>query len=271
MSRPLIITVAGVGAELTRDMTPYVPLSSDEIAVEAAQVYALGARVFHLHVRDVQGQPTCDPHVIRTVVRKVRKAAPGLILQISTGGSVADTAEGRVGTLVQGIEMASLTLGSINFGDGVFLNPVPLIRRLAARMRRLGIRPELEIFDVAMLEFSLWLLRKGEIDAPPHYDFVLGGRGFLQATEANLDFLIAKLPRGATFSVAGIGSAQFVLAAMAMTRGGHVRVGLEDNIYVEKGVLAQGNADLVEKVLRLAKRHDRRIASQTEARRLLRI
>jgi 3-keto-5-aminohexanoate cleavage enzyme len=109
MARPLIITVAGVGAELTRDMTPYVPLTPDEIAAEAAKVQSLGARVFHLHVRDNQGRPTCDPHVIRTVIRKIRKAAPGMILQISTGGSVTDTAEDRIGTLVQGIEMASLT------------------------------------------------------------------------------------------------------------------------------------------------------------------
>lgn len=270
MLTPLIITVAGIGAELSRDITPHVPLSPDEISREVAELLSLGAQVFHLHVRDHHGKPTCDPHVIRTVVKKTRKMAPGAILQISTGGSVHDTDESRLGTLLSGIEMASLTLGSINFGDEVFLNPVPLIRKLAAKMRRLRIRPELEIFDVAMLEFSLYLIRKGEIVSPPHYNFVMGGRGFLQATEQNLDYLIGKMPRGATFSVAGIGVAQMRLAEMALARKGHVRVGLEDNIYLEKGVLAT-NRDLCLRVMQFATKHKRRLAKIQEVRRILKL
>lgn len=268
---PLIITVAGVGAELTRRHTPFVPLTPTEIAREARSVFDVGARVFHLHVRNASGKPTCDPRTLRKALSLIRQQAPEMIVQVSTGGAVSDTARDRLGTLLRGFDMASLTLGSINFGDEIFCNPVPLIIKLASKMKKLGIRPELEIFDAAMLEFSLYLIQQGLIDVPPHYDFVMGGRGFLSATEKNLDFLISKLPRGATFSVAGLAAFELPLAEMAIARGGHVRVGLEDNIYVAKGILARGNADLVKLVLPLTKKYNRKIAMPSEARCILRL
>lgn len=267
---PLIITVAGVGAELTKKHTPFVPLTPDEIIAEAEAVARLGASIFHLHVRDTKGRPTCDPRVIRKVTQGIRRRT-NLILQVSTGGAIGDTEVDRLGTLIKGLEMGSLTMGSINFGDEVFLNPAPLILKLYAKMKRLGIRPELEIFDVAMLEFALYLIKQGQMEPAPHFDFVMGGRGFLPATPENLDFLLAKLPRLATYSVAGIGSAEFSLAEMALSRGGHVRVGLEDNIFLSRGVLARGNAELVQGLLGIAARHGRRIASVEEARKILKV
>lgn len=270
MKTPLVITVAGTGAELTRKQSPFVPLTLLQIAEQAQASEKAGAQLWHLHVRNAAGQSSCDPKIIRQTMRVLRKCTQ-MIVQVSTGGAVGDSENDRLGTLVSGLDMASLTLGSINFGDGVFLNPAPLILKLLAKMRRLKIRPEFEIFDAGMMDFAAYLLRKGLVEGPLHYNFVMGGRGFLAATEANLDFLISKLPARAHFCTAGIGRAQFSLAELSIERGGHVRVGMEDNIYVRPGELAQSNADLVKVVAALAKKYGRPLSSPAQARRLLQL
>lgn len=264
---PLIITVAGIGAELTKKHTPYVPVSPDEIIAEACEVASLGAQVFHLHVRDGKGRPTCDPKYIRPVIREIRKQTE-LIIQISTGGDINDTAAARLRTLDCGSHMGSLTLGSVNFGSGVFLNPLPLIEKLALKMKQKGIVPELEIFDVAMVETAVKLLEKGILKAPLHFNIILGGPGWLAATEENLDFILQKLPKNSSWSGSGVGRHQLPMIGWAIERGGHVRTGLEDNIYLSKGALAKGNGELVEQALRLAKKFRRRLATPAEARKI---
>jgi len=159
---PLIITVAGVGAELTKEDTSYLPITPDEIADEAERVFSLGARIFHLHVRDDQGKPTCNSDRIRLVVEKIREKTD-LIVQVSTGGAIGDTIDDRVKTLDCGSEMGSLTLGSINFGEDIFLNTLPIIATLAEKMLENNIKPELEIFDVSMMETAHKLLKKGSL------------------------------------------------------------------------------------------------------------
>jgi 3-keto-5-aminohexanoate cleavage enzyme len=270
MKTPLVITVAGTGAELTRKQSLFVPLTLLQIAEQAQACQKAGASLWHLHVRDVAGKSTCDPKIIRQTMSVLRKSTQ-MIVQVSTGGAVGDSEKERLGTLISGLDMASLTLGSINFGDGVFLNPAPLIQKLLAKMRSKKIRPEFEIFDAGMMDFADYLIRKGFAEAPFHYNFVLGGRGFLAATEANLDFLISKLPKGAQFCAAGIGKAQFSLAEMAIARGGHVRVGMEDGLYLRSGELAQSNAELVRDVVALAKKQGRPISSPVQARRILQL
>ena len=270
MKTPLVITVAGTGAELTRKQSPFVPLTLLQIAEQAQACQNAGACLWHLHVRDLAGQSTCDPKIIRQTMSVLHKSTQ-MIVQVSTGGAVGDSDKDRLGTLISGLDMASLTLGSINFGDGVFLNPVPLIQKLLVKMPSKKIQPEFEIFDVGMMDFADYLIRKGFAEPPFHYNFVMGGRGFLAASEANLDFLISKLPKKARFCAAGIGKAQFSLAEMAMARGGHVRVGMEDNLYVRPGELAQSNADLVKVVVGLAKKQGRPISSPVQARRLLQL
>lgn len=265
---PLIITVAGVGAELTKEDSPYLPISPDEIADEAERVFKLGASIFHLHVRDNQGKPTCNPERIRLIVNKIREKT-NLIIQVSTGGAIGDSLEDRVQTLDCGSEMGSLTLGSVNFGEDVFLNTLPIVATLAEKMLEYNIKPELEIFDVSMMETASKLLRKGLLKKPLHINIILGGPGWLSATVENLEFILYKMPPGSTWSGSGVGKGQLPMIEYAIAHGGHVRTGLEDNIFSRKGVLAKGNAELVEQVLELAKKYKRRIATPEETRKIL--
>lgn len=273
---PLIITCAVVGAELTREHTPYLPLTPREIAEEAARAHEAGAAMVHLHGRDPQsGAASQDAAVYAAILRELRRRAPRAIAQVSTGGAVGMSLEQRCGPLeVDGDlrpEMATLTCGTVNFGDEVFENPLPAIRAIASRLRARGIQPEIEIFDAGHLDTALALAAEGVLDPPLHVDFVLGVRGAMAASERNLRFVVEGLPAGWSWSVAGIGRHQLPLAELAIAWGGHVRVGLEDNIYLKKGALAPGNAPLVERAVQLARAAGRPIAGPREARRLLRL
>ena len=267
---PLIITCALVGAELSRNDTPHLPLTPDEIAEAAVGAWRAGAAMVHIHVRDENGQPTCRSDVFVEVIEKIRKCSE-VIIQVSTGGAIGDSQEDRLQPLLAKPDMASLTMGSINFGDGVFLNPQVFIEKLAARMKAAAIKPEIEIFDTAMLENATRMVAEGLLEEPLHLDLVLGIRGGLAATERNLNFLIDAIPAKYSWSVAAMGRHQFPMAQLAMKKDGHVRVGLEDNIYLEKGVLAESNAQLVEKVVGMAGEVGRPIATGKQAREILKL
>jgi len=267
---PVIITCALVGAELSREQTPYLPLSPDEIAESAVEAHASGAAMLHLHVRDGEGKPTCSEAVFREVIGKIR-ARCDAVLQVSTGGAIGDSENDRLRPLEAAPEMASLTTGSVNFGSEVFLNPRSFVERLAKAMLEKGIKPEIEVFDVAMLEEGLRLAEAEWVLRPLHFDFVLGVPGALSATERNLDFLRSGIPADSSWSVAAIGRQQFPMVRLALEKGGHVRVGMEDNIYLEKGRLAQSNAELVAKAVGMAREMGRPIASSSQARDLLQL
>jgi len=241
---PLIITVAGVGAELSKKDTPYLPVTPEEIIASAKACEKAGARVFHLHVRDSNGAPTLNVSLIRSVMDGLRSETD-LVIQLSTGGSVHDSYESRLAVLDCCPEMASLTLGSVNFGDDIFQNPRAFIRDLARKMQALKIRPELEIFDVAMMDEAQALIHEGLITPPFHFNIILGGPGWLSATEENFDFILKKMPPDSSWSGSGVGRHQKNMIEWSLARGGHVRTGLEDNIYLSKGVLAKGNEELV--------------------------
>ena len=272
MSTPAIITAAICGAETTRAQTPYLPITAGELAEEAARCREAGAAVVHLHVRREDGSPTQDKALFQKAIDAIR-ARTDVIIQTSTGGAVGMTADERAQPLecVPPPDMASLNSGSLNFGDDVFLNPFPMVREFARRMRDKGIGYELECYDVGHVEACLRLAKEGVIEFPAHFDFVLGVPGGIQASEENLRFLIGKLPSGCTFNVAGIGRAQLPMAELSLKLGGHARCGLEDNIYVSKGVLAKGSFELVAKVADLALAAGREPATPAEARRLLRL
>ncbi len=267
---PLIITVAAVGAETTKEQTPYLPISAEEIAEEAKRVRGAGACMIHLHVRKEDGTPTQGKDVYKKAIEEIRKRTD-IIIQVSTGGAVWMTAEERAQPLELNPQMASLTAGTCNFGDEVFSNPFPLIKRLAQMMKERDIIPEIEIFDVGFLDNVKLLIKQGVLIPPLHFDFVMGVPGAMGADESLLDFLISRLPEGSTWSVAGVGRFEFTMAELAIKKGGHVRVGLEDNIYIEKGVLAKGNAELVQKVVQMAKYYNRPLATIEEAKRILRL
>lgn len=270
--KKVIITAALVGAELTRKETPHLPLTPAEIAEAALASVKVGASVVHIHVRDEKGRPTNDARRFQETLQAIRgKCSPVPILQVSTGGAVGDSFESRAEPLKAKPDMASLNAGSVNFGDSVFENPRPLIEKLVTLQKNLGIKPEIEIYDVSHLETAASLIDEGFVEVPAHFQFVLGVKGGLAATEENLKLLVSRLPKGSTWTVAGIGRWEFPMAELALRMGGHVRVGLEDNLYVSKGVLAKGSHELVQKAVELASRYGRDVASIAEARRILQL
>ncbi|NVJ26689.1 MULTISPECIES: 3-keto-5-aminohexanoate cleavage protein [Myxococcus] len=274
MSTPMVITAAMVGAETTREQTPHLPITADEIAEDAVRCREAGAAMVHLHVRTADGKPSQDAELFRAAIRAIRKRTDVLI-QTSTGGAVGMTVDQRCGPLTLTGEdrpdMATLTTGTVNFGEEVFWNPRPLVRDIAKRIRALGLRPELECFDVGMLDEARYLAKEGLVDLPAHFDFVLGVPGTLQARPEVLDFMIASLPEGSTWTVAAVGRHQLPFVDEAAKRGGNARVGLEDNIYVSKGVLAKGNWELVAEAAKRARAHGREPATPEQARKLLRL
>jgi len=274
MSTPMVLTAAMVGAETTREQTPHLPITAEEIAEDAVRCREAGAAMVHLHVRTADGKPSQDAELFRAAIRAIRKRTDVLI-QTSTGGAVGMSVDERCGPLTltgaDRPDMATLTTGTVNFGEEVFWNPRPLVRDIAKRIRALGLRPELECFDVGMIDEARYLAKEGLVELPAHFDFVLGVPGTLQPRPEVLDFMIASLPEGSTWTVAGVGRHQLPFVDEAAKRGGNARVGLEDNIYVSKGVLAKGNWELVAEAAKRARANGREPATPEQARKLLRL
>jgi 3-keto-5-aminohexanoate cleavage enzyme len=265
----VIIAAAVVGAEVTRAQSPYVPYTPAEIAQAAIDAGRAGAAVVHLHARWPDGRPSQDPAHFREIVDRIRAAGSELVIQCSTGGAVGMSLDERLGSLVGGAEMGTLNMGTMNFGDDVFVNTRPDIVKVAARLRERGLVPECEVYDAGMLDTLRWLLEKGHLAAPYHVQFVLGVPGGMTGSERNLRFLVEGLPEPAHWSVAGIGRFQLPMAELALGMGGHVRVGLEDNLFVSKGVLAKGSRELVAIAAEKAAEAGREPATPAEARRIL--
>ena len=264
----LIITVALVGAEVTREQTPYLPLSPREIADEAKKVRDAGASIVHLHMRDQFGNPSQDKALFAEAISYIQ-AETDLIIQVSTGGAVGMTAEERVQPVTLAPEMASLSMGSVNFGDDTFSNPLPMVREFARVCQAHQVKPELEVFESGMVQNALTLVKQGLLDFPLHFNFVLGVPGAMPATAKNLLFLLDLIPPTSTWTVSGIGRHQLSMNTFGILLGGHVRTGFEDNIYYRKGVLAKGNAPLVDRLIKVSESLDRPVASPIEARQLL--
>lgn len=266
--QPLMITAAVCGAEVFRDQNPHVPYTPEELAAEAIRCHAAGATMVHLHVREDDGRPSQRADLFERTMRTIREACP-ILVQFSTGGAVGMPVEERADAVRLRPDMATLTTGSVNFGDDVFLNPPPVFQAIAKRIREFGVRPEVECFDTGMVDAALRLAKEGLLDLPAHFDFVLGMPGGMGGTERHLDFIRSLIPDGCTWSVAGIGRFEMPLARHAIQVGGHVRVGLEDNLYVSKGVLAKGSYELVEVVAQMARDLGRPLATVDQARELL--
>jgi 3-keto-5-aminohexanoate cleavage enzyme len=266
----LIITAAICGAEVTKEHNPNVPYTVEEIGIEAEKAYKAGASIIHLHVRNDDGTPTQDRERFRQCIEEIRRRCPDAIIQPSTGGAVGMSNEERLQPVDLAPEMATLDCGTCNFGgDEVFVNTENTIKAFGEKMIQMGVKPELEVFDKGMIDMALRLHKKGYIKAPMHFSFVMGVNGGISGEMRDFLFMKESIPAGSTFTVAGIGRYEFSLATMAILTGGHVRVGFEDNIYVEKGVMAESNAVLVEKVVRIAKELGREIATPKEAREIL--
>lgn len=267
-SAELILTAAIVGAEVTREHTKWLPITAEEIADEAARCRDAGAAVIHLHVRNPDGSPTQARDRFAEAIERIKKKTD-VIVQTSTGGAVGMSIEERAQPLACKPEMATLNCGTINFGDDVFVNARPDIRKLAQMIRDAGSIPELECYEVGHVEEALALVAEGKLSGPLHFQFVLGVPGALSPREAHVRYMLSLLPAGATWAVAATGRHQQPLTELAMRMGGHARVGLEDNIYMSKGVLAEGSAPLVARAASYARSIGRVPVDPSRARALL--
>ena len=267
----LVITAGLTGSRISKRQTPHIPITPDEIVLSGIGAWRAGASVLHVHVRDPEtGLGTQDLGVFGPVVDRLR-AETDAVLCLTTSGIPGRNlpAEQRIAPLSLQPELASFDAGSINTPAGVFLNPPEFLDALASRALELGVKLELECFDAGHVATCLRYLADGKLLAPPHFQFVLGAPYGMPATAASLVYLTGMIPADATWSVIGIGRAQTPMAALAIVMGGHARVGLEDNISYSRGVLAESNAQLVERVVRLAGELGREVATPAEARGVL--
>jgi len=293
----VIITAAITGAIHTPSMSPYLPVTPEQIADEAIRVHEAGGAVAHIHVRDPEtGYPTADQDAYREIAVRVKRKCD-IILCFTTGGRVTEPLEKRV-KVVSSLkpEMASLNAGSLNFGlfhvvgkikkwkykwekellegteDVIFPNTFKTMREYLAVIYKNKTKPEFEIYDAGMINNVAFLIKAGYIRKPLYLQFVLGILGGIPATPQNLIFLVDSAKRAIgdfEFSVCAAGKMQFPLCTQSLILGGHARVGLEDNLYLEKGVMAKSNAEQVSKVIRIAKELGLKPATPNEARKIL--
>ena len=266
----LIISACICGAEVTKENNPAVPYTVEEVVREAKSAYDAGAALIHLHVRWDDGTPTQDKGRFQEMVDAIRKECPDVIIQPSTGGAVGMTDLERLQSteITPTPEMATLDCGTCNFGgDEIFINTDNTIANFGDIMQERGIKPECEVFDKGMIDLALKAAKKGHIKYPIHFDFVLGVQ--MTATVRDLVIMATSIPADSTWTATGIGKNAWGIAAATIAMGGHVRVGFEDNLYLEKGVLAKSNGELVAKAVQLAKIMGREIATPAEAREIL--
>lgn len=263
----LIITIAPTGNVPTKVMTPHVPVKPAEIASDIIACYEKGAAVAHIHARDEQESPTCDIKYFAETVRLLDAAGCPIIKQISTGARGGKSGEARAEALALNPESASLATGSSNFPASINANDPKLVEYMAKVMLDKNIKPEIEVFDAAMINNAVNLQKAGILKGPLLFNLVLGVKGSLPASAKNLFFLVDSLPPDAVWSVSIIGPQHVNLSTVAMALGGHVRVGIEDNIYYSKGVLATNSA-LVERIANIASSIGRELATPEDVKRI---
>ena len=262
----LIITLAMLGNVPTKALNPATPITPGEICDVIEECRELGVSVAHLHARDEFENPTHSRDAYKAILDEMKARKIDVITQVSTGARGGDnTVESRGQMLDLDCDMGSLATGSSNFSAIVNANSPDLVKALAEKMKANGIKPEIEVFDLAMIDSAKFLQKKGILEGPLHFNLVMNVPGSVKGTPKNLLHLVECLPADATWTVCGIGSSQVPMLALAMILGGHTRTGLEDVLELEKGVPAT-NKMLVERVVRLAMELGREIATPDEAR-----
>jgi len=265
----LIITCCITGAEVTKEHNPAVPYTPGEISQSTYEAYKAGASIVHLHVREDNGTPTQDKEIYKKNIELIKEKCPDIIIQVSTGGAVWMSAQERIQPVELRPEMASLDCGTCNFGNEVFKNTPETMEYFAKEMKKHGVKPEFEVFERGWIENVKWLSKEGLVDKPLHFDFIMGAPGTMTGDLKDLIYMVESIPAGSTWTVGGIGRYQLPMAVAAIVLGGHTRVGFEDNIYYSKGVLAENNAQLVERITRFSRELGRDIATPDEARKIL--
>ena len=270
MSDTVVLTAALTGPIATKADNPHLPTSAQEIAAAAAESYAAGAAVMHVHVRDDQGLPTADLGFARSIVAAIEDACPAII-QLSTGVGLSVPFEQRMQIVEAKPRMATLNVCSMSFGAGEFRNPPEGVRRLAARMLELGIKPEIEIYDSGHLDSAIALFNEGLLEAPLQFSIVLGVAGGMAATPLNLAQLVERLPEGSIWQVIGIGRGNLPMTAIGLAMGGNARTGMEDTLMLRRGVPATSNGELVQRLAEIARSLERSPATVEQANELLRL
>ena len=271
MTTPIIITTAITGSQPRKKDNPAVPVTPEEQIESTHEAFEAGSSLVHIHVRDENEDPSSEPELFARVQEGVRKHCPGMIIQFSTGGRGRE-ADKRGAMLYLKPDMASLATGSVNFPGMIYENPPQLIDGLAKSMLDNGIKPEIEVFDAAMLYNAVKLTETGRVSGPLHVQFVMGIPGAMPVRRKLLEFLVDELKTlapDATWCAMGIGRNQFEVNKWSLEMGGHARTGFEDNVKIGKDTLAPNNAALVELITAVAADYGRHAARPDEARRLL--
>jgi len=266
----LIITLAHTGNVPTKALNPATPVTADEMVADIIKCRELGASVAHMHVRDENEMPTSRRDLYEILLKKLEEKNVDIIKQLSTGARGGENTIAWRGQMLDlpGAQMASLSTGSSNFPTSINANSPQLIEELAAKMYANGLKPEVEAFDVGMINNAARLIKKGVLKSPLHFNFVMNVPGAIEGTPKNLMYMVDSLPEGSTWNISGIGRSQVPLLTMAILLGGHVRTGLEDVIKYDRTTLAT-NEMLIERVVRIAKELGREIATPEEARVIL--
>lgn len=265
-----VITAALTGPIATKRDNPNLPITPEEIAASARDAYEHGAAVVHVHLRDEQGNPTADLKLARRTVGLIEESCPALV-QLSTGVGLDVPFEERARLVEAKPRMATLNPCSMTFGAGEFRNPPDRVRRLAARMRELDVKPELEIYDTGHLDFAMALHAEGLLAEPLQFSIVTGVHGGMPAQPELLMRLIDRLPPGAIWQVIGIGRANLTMTAVGLAMGGNARAGMEDTLLIRRGQPATSNGELVERLTNLARALDRNPAPVEETERRLKL
>ncbi|HEU5417050.1 MAG TPA: 3-keto-5-aminohexanoate cleavage protein [Streptosporangiaceae bacterium] len=265
-----LITVAPTGAESEKAAVPALPVTLDELVTTAKECQAAGAAVIHVHIRDDEARPTLDLGRLTDTVQALREST-SLVVQLSTGGAVTDSFDRRLAVLDAAPDACSLTCGTVNFGDDVFMNPWPFIRELYALTKERGVVPEFELFDLGHIATLHRLL--ADLGEPAgghvHCDLVMGVPGGMPGDTATLAAAVAALPAGATWSATGIGRTTLPVMLAALSAGGHLRVGMEDTTSFARGRPVSSNAELVSRAASAAELAQRPAMSPAAARDML--
>ena len=270
----LIINAAITGMVPTHADSPNVPCSVDEIVADAKRCFDAGASIVHVHARDKKQMPTHKGKVYKEIIQGIRETCPGMLISGTTSGRLNPELEPRSEVLQPGPglhpDFGSLTLGSLNFPTGASVNQPSVIQGLAKKMKEHSIVPEWEIFDFGMIDYAKYLIKKNILVRPFYGNILLGSLGTAEANAYNLASMVNALPQGTTWSATGIGRFQFYINCLAVSMGGHVRVGLEDNLWYDhdRTQLAT-NAGMVERIVNVARSMGREIASTKEARKII--
>ena len=269
----VIITAALTGAMTPKEMNPHIPTTPEEIAEDAYACWKAGAAVVHLHMRDEKGLGTMDKEKFKKTIELIKaKADCDVIINCTTSGDNRASYEDRMAHLPYvKPEIASFDAGSFNWMPfGIFDNSPQFLEPLGLKMKEHGIKPEFEIFDSGFMEVVKYYAKKGVLEAPYHYQFVLGVMGGMEASVKNLQFLHEMLPANSTWSAFGLGKNHLPILYTTLALGGHIRVGLEDNVYYSKGKLAT-NVNQVERAVRIVHEFGKEAATPDDARQILNI